>query len=417
MRPATEDALIGKRLPSQMLALEPRYLFDAAAVATVADTTSDTASNDTTSDTPSATSAQDSTQENAAAFLTQVTAASTAADLAPDSQSFFIPENAAEGSRAGFIATNPDAGEVTFLVTGGSGEEAFAVKPNSGEIIVTDNSLLNYEDFNGPARLTLEVLVTKDLGNGDTEQELIEATVFVGDVNEPPVVDSIENQIATVGETLTIQIVANDEDGDQLYYQITEGPDGASIDSNGLFTWTPSADQATNAATTVSIYVSDGPLGTSTTTLVDFDFVIERVNPINDTNNGDPSREAAVVSGPAASAFGTGQLIDAGGADEIVGKTVSREIAVSDAKMDVDMLLLEIADTENYGLEEIVGIEAEIEQVQTLIAAGNDPTQMSPSTAAGFSKQLSLEAQSQTNETAEILAIMEEVTALLGCNR
>lgn len=418
MQYSAKLALTGDRLPSQMLALEPRYLFDAAAAATVADTTSDTASNDTSStDTSSATSSQDSTQDNAAAFLTQVNAASTEADLAPDNQSFFIPENAAEGSRAGFIATNPDVGEVTYTVTGGSGEDAFAVNPSSGEIIVTDSSKLNFEDFDGTAKLTLDMLITKELGDGDTEQELVEATVFLGDVNEPPVVEPIENQVATAGETLTVQIVAHDEDSDQIIYELKDAPEGASIDSNGLFTWTPTPDQATDSPTTISIFVSDGALGTSTTTLVDFDFVIDRVNPVNDTNNGDPSRSPDVIFGPAASTTSSEQIIDSSSADEIVGKTVSKEIATSDASIGVDLLLLEIAEIESYGLDDLAAIDTDITEVQTLIAEGNDPTQITPPTAAGFSKQVSEDAQSQTSEAAEILAIMEEVTALLGCNR
>ena len=416
MQPSIKTTLTGGRLPSQILALEPRYLFDAAAAATVADT-SDTASNDTGStDTSSATSSQDSTQDNAAAFLTQVNAASTEADLAPDNQSFFIPENAAEDSRAGFIATNPDVGEVTYTVTGGNGEDAFAVNPTSGEIIVTDSSKLNFEDFGGTAKLTLDVLITKELGNGDTEQELVEATIFLGDVNEPPVVEPIENQTATVGETLTVQIVAHDEDGDQILYELQDAPEGASIDSNGLFTWTPAQGQETESTTTISIFVSDGALGTSTTTLVDFDFVIDRVNPINDTNNGDPSRSPDVISGPA-STTSSEQIIDSSSADEIVGKTVSKEITDSDARIGVDLLLLEIAEIESYGLDDLAAIDTEITEVQALIAEGNDPTQITPSTAAGFSKQVSEDAQSQTSEAAEILAIMEEVTALLGCNR
>ena len=432
---SSSTTLTRVRLPSQMLALEPRYLFDAAAVATVADTSSDTASTDTgTADTASATSSQNSTQDNAAAFLSQVSATSTEADLAPDSQSFFIPENAAEGSRAGFIDINPDVGEVTYTVTGGSGEDAFAVNPDSGEIIVTDSSKLNFEAFDGTASLTLDVLITKDLGDGDTEHELIEATVFLGDVNDPPVAEPVENQTATVGETLTVQIVANDEDGDQLFYQIKEAPEGASIDASGSFTWTPTADQQTDSATTISIYVSDGPLGTSTTTLVDFDAVVEKVdpvdpidpidpiddpdvNPVNDTNNGDPSRTPAVVSGLAASAFSSEHIIDNGVADEIVGQTVSREIADSEASIGVDLLLLEIAELETYGLDDLAIIDAEVDEVQTLIAAGNDPTQITPSTAAGFSKQITVESQSQNTEAAEILIIMEEVTAILGCNR
>lgn len=418
MQPSTDASLTGHRLPSQMLALEPRYLFDAAAATTVADTTSDTAGADTgSSDTLSATSAQDSTQQNAAEFITQVSAVTTETDLAPDSQSFFIPENAAEGSRAGFIATNPDVGEVTFTVTGGSGEASFAVNPDSGEIIVTDNSLLNYEDFDGSAQLTLEVLITKDLGNGDTGQEQVEATIFLGDVNEPPVVEPIENQVATVGETLTVQIVAYDEDGDQIFYQLDDAPEGASIDSDGLFTWTPTPDQETETATTISIFVTDGPLGTSTTTLVDFDFIIERVNPLNDTNNGDPSRTPDVVSGLSANTFNSEQIIDNNVTDEIIGKTVSKALADTDTSSDVDLLLLEIAETEDYGLGDLAAIESDIEEMQILIAEGNDPTQLTPSTAAGFSKQITQEAQSQNAETAEILAIMEEATALLGCNR
>jgi len=141
------------------------------------------------------------------------------------------------------------------------------------------------------------------------------------------------------------------------------------------------------------------------------------VNPVNDTNNGDPSRSPVVISGPAASALSSEQIIDSSSADEIVGKTVSKEIAASDASIGVDLLLLEIAELETYGLDDLAAIDTEVNEIQALIAQGNDPTQITPSTAAGFSKQMAEGAQSQTTEAAEILAIMEEVTALLGCNR
>ena len=63
------------RSPGQMLALEPRYLFDAAAVTTAVDATAEPASNESTT-----TSTQDTNEESAVALVAAVAAVDAAGE-------------------------------------------------------------------------------------------------------------------------------------------------------------------------------------------------------------------------------------------------------------------------------------------------------------------------------------------------
>jgi len=127
-------------LPSQMLALEPRYLFDAAVVTTVVDTTSAPTA-DTSAE---STNTNDSNQDNSAPFpaLAEVSAVDEIGD-----QGFFIDENSAVNSFAGQILPAPEG--VTFTLIDGMDSDSFAVS-ETGEITVKDSSKLNYEDSSLP---------------------------------------------------------------------------------------------------------------------------------------------------------------------------------------------------------------------------------------------------------------------------
>ena len=59
--------------------------------------------------------------------------------------------------------------------------------------------------------------------------------------NLPPVVESVANVNATVGENVTVDVNASDPEGQSVTFQLASGPSGATIHPvTGLFTWTPS---------------------------------------------------------------------------------------------------------------------------------------------------------------------------------
>lgn len=62
--------------------------------------------------------------------------------------------------------------------------------------------------------------------------------------SNPPVLQAIPAQTSYALEPFSYQVQATDADGDALSYAVLYAPAGLSIDSNGLITWTPTADQA-----------------------------------------------------------------------------------------------------------------------------------------------------------------------------
>ncbi len=71
------------------------------------------------------------------------------------------------------------------------------------------------------------------------EGDVIFADGFDGDdTNNPPVIESLAPAVAYLYETYDYQVIATDVDGDQLSYQLLEGPAGAVQDSStGLIEW------------------------------------------------------------------------------------------------------------------------------------------------------------------------------------
>jgi hypothetical protein len=87
--------------------------------------------------------------------------------------------------------------------------------------------------------------------------------------NHAPVLDAIGNQEINVGEELTIELSATDEDGDELSYYTGTMPEGAEIDEN-IFTWTPTEDQV--GENELMFIVSDGKADDSEVIVVDVVF-------------------------------------------------------------------------------------------------------------------------------------------------
>ena len=119
--------------------------------------------------------------------------------------------------------------------------------------------------------------VTDQNGLFDEQAFIVEVTesIDTGQLdNRAPALEPIDNRTVDVGQSLSIQTVATDPDSDPLSYELLAAPSGMTIDTNGLITFTPSANQ--DGPYSVNVRVSD-PLDLSDSTT----FVVT-VNGLND---------------------------------------------------------------------------------------------------------------------------------------
>ncbi|MBN1912589.1 MAG: putative Ig domain-containing protein, partial [Pirellulales bacterium] len=87
------------------------------------------------------------------------------------------------------------------------------------------------------------VVVEDEAGNHAQQTFLIE-------INQAPVIWAIDNQLVTELDTLTVEVVAQEDNGDlPITFSLAAGaPEGAAIDAQtGLFTWTPTEAQGPGA--------------------------------------------------------------------------------------------------------------------------------------------------------------------------
>jgi hypothetical protein len=142
------------------------------------------------------------------------------------------------------------ANTLTFgLISGPSG---ISVNPITGVLTWTPS------EAQGPSTNVITVRVT-DNGSpplSDTKS----LTVIVREVNRPPTINSIVNQLIAVGSTLEVRITASDPDlpANPLFWELLNPPAGAQIDlSSGRFQWTPTAAQAPST-NVITVKVTDG---------------------------------------------------------------------------------------------------------------------------------------------------------------
>jgi hypothetical protein len=117
------------------------------------------------------------------------------------------------------------------------------------------------------------VTLTVDDGNGGITSRSFQITV--ANVNAPPMVASIANQIVAENTLLTVTPSASDPDGDALTWSGSNLPTGASMNaSTGVFTWTPDFAQA-GSYSAVTLTADDGNGGTASQA---FDITVTDVN-------------------------------------------------------------------------------------------------------------------------------------------
>ena len=199
-------------------------------------------------------------------------------------QAFTINENVANGTVVGtLVASDVDAGQtLTYYMGGSSLEGAFEVIAATGEIIVADSSLLNYEAV---GTVSFQVAVV-DSGN-PTQGAVADVTITIQDMNDAPV---LADQSFAVREYLNSGSVvgtmtAFDEDaGQSLIYSIESSslPDafmihpftGEILVANAMM-----LDHETVTSVTMTVRATDSGNPSSSTTAT----VVIAINDVNES--------------------------------------------------------------------------------------------------------------------------------------
>ena len=153
-------------------------------------------------------------------------------------------------------ATHPDnpAAQLTFSLDETAPAGA-AIDPNSGLFTWTPT------EEQGPGTYTVIVRVSDH--DVPAIHDSTAFSVTVAEVNQPPVIEPVEDQAVDEGDTLTLTVTAADPDipAGGLSFSLDAGaPLGATIDAaTGEFTWTPTDDQGP-AVHTISVRVTDDGL-------------------------------------------------------------------------------------------------------------------------------------------------------------
>lgn len=102
------------------------------------------------------------------------------------------------------------------------------------------------------------------VSNGQNASRTASFKITVKEVNQLPVITTIQNQSVNEGETLTLTVSATDGDvpTQKLTWSLTNAPDGmtitpGSVNGKATISWTPTEEQGGNSYT-VTVTVSDG---------------------------------------------------------------------------------------------------------------------------------------------------------------
>lgn len=138
-------------------------------------------------------------------------------------QDFSIGENSTDGAFIGTIVggDEDDGDSVTFSITGGNTDDAFAIDPTTGVLSVSNSAALDWETVQ---KFDLTITVT---GNGaSAPTATAPVTVFLEDRNDAPVVTAANFTVAEKAavDTVVGTVQVNDADvGQSRTYSIADG--------------------------------------------------------------------------------------------------------------------------------------------------------------------------------------------------
>jgi hypothetical protein len=123
----------------------------------------------------------------------------------------------------------------------------------SGFDINISTGLINQTGFNNSVVGNNTINITCSDGTLNTSQVF---NLNIVNINEPPVLESIGNQIAITDEQFTLQLIASDPDGDNLTYNASTSL--FTVSATGYIDFTPTVAQV--GEYTINISVFDGQL-------------------------------------------------------------------------------------------------------------------------------------------------------------
>ena len=183
---------------------------------------------------------------------------------------FTVPENTAANQDIGgpVTATDSDVGDTLTYSLDGTDASSFAIDSTTGQIKTRQGVTYDHETKD-TYHVAVFVRDSKNIyGDSDTvDDDSIDVTIEVTDVNEPPAFDStapttlniIEN--TTAGTDIGSPVTATDPDaGDTLTYSLDDG-DGASFEidtPSGQIKTKGALDREVKDSYTVTVSVTDG---------------------------------------------------------------------------------------------------------------------------------------------------------------
>ncbi|MFY0608287.1 MAG: cadherin domain-containing protein [Cyclobacteriaceae bacterium] len=196
-------------------------------------------------------------------------------------QTFNIDENSANGTAVGtVVASDPEGDALTYTITAGNTNNAFAIDGATGALTVADVSQLDFET-------TPTFSLTVQVADASLNASAI-ITINLNDLNDTNVAPQIVDQTFSVNEnsangTAVGTVVASDSNGDVLTYGITAGNTNNAFAIDGATGALTVADVAqldfeTTPTFTLTVQVSDAALNASATITINLNDVDETVN-------------------------------------------------------------------------------------------------------------------------------------------
>lgn len=139
------------------------------------------------------------------------------------------------------------------------------INMNSGQILVGSTGKGSSGRFSfsidWPKNTPIKVFTETQYNNASVELNLtgVVRNVFlllnISMPQQPPLINSVPENVAYVGQTYYYQVSVFDPDSDVLLFFLMQGPNGMNISENGVVEWVPSINQTGNQS--VIVVVSD----------------------------------------------------------------------------------------------------------------------------------------------------------------